>query len=137
MYCLCNFLRYLAAEARRVIQRFPLTLLCATTLCVAGCQTLHFVGHGSYQAEWVFPLLSASALGLPLTLAAERYRWASAGRWLALTGALGLLAGWYTLAAVRPDVGWGLRLAVLLLGLPFLVTYVLATYWLRRSIYAS
>lgn len=130
-------LHHLAAEAGRAAWRFPLTLLCAITLCVAGCQTIHFVGHGSYQVGWVLPLLSASALGLPLTLAltlaAERYRWPPVGRWLALGGALGLLAGWYALAPARPDVGWGLRLALLLLGLHLLVAAAPYLGELRRG----
>lgn len=130
-------LHHLAAEAGRVVRRFPLTLLCASTLCVAGCQTIHFSGYRSSPAGWVFPLLSASALGLPLTLAlalaAERYRWPPAGRWLALGGALGLLAGWYALAPVRPDVGWGLRLALLLLGLHLAVAAAPYLGELRRE----
>ena len=114
-------LHHLAAEAGRVARRFPLTLLCASALCVAGCVAIQSPIQGITPAGWVFPLLSASALGLPLTLAltlaAERYRWPRAGRGLALAGALALLAGWYALVPAVPGLVWGLRLAVLLLGL--------------------
>ena len=114
-------LRHLVAEAGRVAQRFPLTLLCAGTLCVAGCQALDLTGQQATPPSWTLPLLSASALGLPLTLAltlaAERYRWPWARYWLALAGALVLLAGWYALAPAQLGLVWGLRLAVLLLGL--------------------
>ena len=130
-------LHHLLAEAGRVAQRFPLTLLCASALCVAGGQSIHFSSHGENPASWVFPLLSASALGLPLTLAltlaAERYHWPRAGRGLALAGALGLLAGWYALAPAQPDLVWGLRLAVLLLGLHLAVAAAPYLGELRRG----
>jgi len=114
-------LYHLAAEAGRVARRFPLTLLCAGALCVAGCQALAYPNGEAQKPAWVFPLGSAAALGLPLTLAlalaAERYRWAPLARWAALAGALVLLAGWYGVAPALPDQVWGQRLAVLLLGL--------------------
>ena len=62
-------LYYLVAEAGRAARRFPLTLLCTFALCVAGCPAMPLTTHGAQQADWVFPLGSAAALGLPLTLA--------------------------------------------------------------------
>jgi hypothetical protein len=108
-------------EAGRVAGRFPLTLLCAVVGCVAGCQVVTYLNGEANQPAWVFPLLSAGLLGLPLTLAltlaAERYRWPAARYWLAQAGALALLVGWYAVAPAQPGLVWGLRLAVLLLGL--------------------
>jgi hypothetical protein len=89
---------------------FPLTLLCAVVVFVAGYQGVTYLYSEANQPAWVFPLLSAGLLGL----AAERYRWPAAGRWLALGGALVGLAGWYALAPPLPGLGWGTRLAVLL-----------------------
>jgi hypothetical protein len=104
---------------------------------MAGCQAIRLSSHGDSPAGWVFPLLSASALGLPLTLAltlaAERYCWPRTGRWLALGGALGLLAGWYALAPAQLDLVWGLRLAVLLLGLHLTVAAAPFLAELRRG----
>ncbi len=128
---------HLLAEARRVARRFPLPLLCAGLLAWAGCQAIRLTTGGDDPPGWVFPLLSASALGLPLslalTLAAERYRWPRAGRGLALAGALGLLAGWYALAPALPGLVWGLRLAVLLLGLHLAVAAAPYLAELRRG----
>jgi len=130
-------LQRVAAEAGRVAWRFPLTLLCAAVVCVAGCQTLAHSNTETSQAGWIFPLLSAGLLGLPLTLAltlaAERYRWSVAGRWAALAGALALLAGWYALAPALPDLVWGQRLAVLLLGLHLAVAAAPYLGELRRG----
>lgn len=70
-------LQRIVPQAGRVAWRFPFPLLCACVVCVAGCQAITSSNTGANQAGWVFPLLSASALGLPLTpaleLAAERY----------------------------------------------------------------
>jgi hypothetical protein len=130
-------LYHLAAEAGRVARRFPLTLLCAGVLCVAGCQALSHTNGEAQQAGWVFPLGSAAALGLPLTLAlalaAERYRWPPLVRWAVLAGALTLLAGWYAVAPALPDQVWGQRLAVLLLGLHLLVAAAPYLGELRRG----
>ncbi|RZK46048.1 MAG: hypothetical protein EOO59_19945, partial [Hymenobacter sp.] len=108
-------------EAGHVAGRFPLTLLCAVAGCLAGFQVVTFLSGEANQPDWTFPLLSAGLLGLPLTLAltlaAERYRWPAAGRWLAQAGALALLGGWYALVPALPGLVWTLRLAVLLLGL--------------------
>jgi hypothetical protein len=88
---------------------------------VAGCQVVTYLSGEVNQPAWVFPVLSAGLLGLPLTLAltlaAERYHWPAAGRWLAQVGALALLVGWYAAVPAQPGLVWGLRLAVLLLGL--------------------
>ena len=123
--------------AGRVARRFPLTLLCAGVVCVAGCQAIAFNTYPDTPAAWVFPLLSAGALGLPLTLAlalaAERYGWAATGRWAAQAGALALLAGWYALAPAAPGLVWGLRLAVLLLGLHLAVAAAPYLGELRRG----
>lgn len=130
-------LALLATEARRVARRFPLTLLCAGVLCVAGCYAIAFSTEEATQAGWVFPLLSAGALGLPLTLAltlaAERYHWPASRRWAAQAGALALLAGWVALAPALPGLVWGLRLAVLLLGLHLAVAAAPYLGELRRG----
>jgi hypothetical protein len=130
-------LSHLAAEAGRVARRFPLTLLCATAVCAAGCQAVHYFSGETQQAGWVFPLGSAAALGLPLTLAlalaAERYRWPRLGYWGAQAGALALLAGWYALAPSLPSLVWGTRLAVLLLGLHLVVAAAPYLGELRRG----
>jgi hypothetical protein len=130
-------LALLAAEAGRVARRFPTTLLCAGVLCVAGCYAIAFSTEEATQAGWVFPLLSAGALGLPLTLAlalgAERYRWPAARRWAAQAGALALLAGWVALAPALPGLVWGQRLAVLLLGLHLAVAAAPYLGALRRG----
>jgi hypothetical protein len=118
-------LQQVIQEAGRVAGRFPLTLLCAGVGCLAGCQVVTYLSGAANQPAWTFPLLSAGLLGLPLTLAltlaAERYRWPAAGHWLVQAGALALLVGWYALAPVLPGLVWGLRLAVLLLGLHLVV----------------
>ena len=130
-------LYHLVAEAGRVAQRFLLTLLCAGVLCVAGCVTIAFSNEAAMQAGWVFPLLSAGALGLPLTLAltlaAERYQWPAGRRWAAQAGVLALLVGWVALAPALPGLVWGLRLAVLLLGLHLLVAAAPYLGELRRE----
>jgi hypothetical protein len=124
-------------EAGRVVRRFPLTLLCAFVVFVAGCQVATYLSGEANQPDWVFPLLSAGLLGLPLTLAlalaAERYRWPAAGRWLALGGALALLVGWYALVPELPGLVWSLRLAVLLLGLHLAVAAAPYLGELRRG----
>ncbi|TPG66534.1 DUF4153 domain-containing protein [Hymenobacter nivis] len=130
-------LQRVAAQAGRVARRFPLTLLCAAVVCVAGCQAIAYSNLEGEQPVWVFPLLSAGALGVPLTLAlalaAARYRWPAAGRWAALAGALALLAGWAVLAPALPGLVWGLRLAVLLLGLHLAVAAAPYLGELRRG----
>jgi hypothetical protein len=80
----------LTAEARRVAWRFPLPLVCASILCVTICKSVYYALEAQ-QPGWLFPLGSASALSLPLTLAlalaAERYYWPRQQRWAALGGA--------------------------------------------------
>jgi hypothetical protein len=130
-------LHHVAIQAGRVARRFPLTLLCAIAVFAAGCQSLATNHYPDTEADWVFPLLSAGALGLPLTLAltlaAERYGWPAAGRWAAQAGALALLAGWYALAPTTLGLVWGLRLAVLLLGLHLAVAAAPYLGELRRG----
>ena len=130
-------LYHAATQAGRVARRFPLTLLCAGALCGAGCYFVHYSSQEATAAGWVFPLLSASALGLTLTLAltlaAERYRWGAPTYAAAQVGALALLAGWYALAPARPDLAWGTRLALLLLGLHLAVAAAPYLAELRRG----
>ncbi|MDU0372718.1 DUF4153 domain-containing protein [Hymenobacter endophyticus] len=113
-------LQQLAAEAARVVRRFPLTLLCAVVLCSVGIYTNHLNYQEKQHLDWLFPVLSAAGLGLSGTLAvaltAERYHWRLALRWGALAVVLGLLAVWYALAPAQPNTEWGARLALLLLG---------------------
>ncbi|MCA8829768.1 DUF4153 domain-containing protein [Hymenobacter pini] len=113
-------LQYLAAEAVRVVRRFPHVLLCAVVLCGVGIYTNHLNYQEKHHLDWLFPVLSAAGLGLSGTLAvaltAERYRWRSATRWGALAVVLGLLAVWYAMAPAEPTPEWGARLALLLLG---------------------
>ncbi|AHJ97219.1 hypothetical protein Hsw_1624 [Hymenobacter swuensis DY53] len=113
-------LQQLAAEAARVVRRFPFTLLCAVVLCGTGIYTNHLNYQQRQHLEWLFPLLSAAGLGLSGTLAvaltAERYYWRPALRWGALAAVLGLLAVWYAVAPTEPTSEWGARLALLLLG---------------------
>lgn len=113
-------LQHLAAEAARVVRRFPLTLLCAFVLCGVGIYYNHLNYKEKDQLSWLFPVLSAAGLGLSGTLAvaltAERYQWRPALRWGALTAVLGLLAVWYVVAPTEPTSEWGARLALLLLG---------------------
>jgi hypothetical protein len=124
-------------EAGRVAGRFPLTLLCAVAGCLAGFQVVTFLSGEANQPDWTFPLLSAGLLGLPLTLtltlAAERYRWPAAGRWLTQAGALALLGGWYALVPALPGLVWNLRLAGLLLGLHLAVAAAPYLGELRRG----
>lgn len=130
-------LTHALAQAGQVARRFPLTLLCAAVLCVAGCTTVHSTNEEVAQAGWVFPLGSAAALGLPLTLAlalaGERYGWRRAAYRAAQAGALALLAGWALLAPALPGLVWDLRLAVLLLGLHLLVAAAPYLPELRRE----
>ncbi|GAB3637373.1 hypothetical protein GCM10027422_29630 [Hymenobacter arcticus] len=130
-------LQRVIGEAGRVARRFPLTLLCAVVVFVAGCQAITYLSGMANQPAWVFPVLSAGALGLPLTLAlalaAERYGWSATGRWLTQAGALALLVGWYALAPAQPGLVWGLRLAVLLLGLHLAVAAAPYLGELRRG----
>ncbi|WBA42618.1 DUF4153 domain-containing protein [Hymenobacter canadensis] len=130
-------LQLLAAEAARVVRRFPLTLLCSLLLGAVGIyyQRLGFTEKN--HADWLFPLLSAAGLGLTLTLnvalAGERYRWPVWLKALAAAGAVGLLALWYVLCPAEPTLVWGLRLALLLLGLHLLVAVVPYLPELRRQ----
>ncbi|MDO7874403.1 DUF4153 domain-containing protein [Hymenobacter sp. ASUV-10] len=130
-------LTHALAQAGQVARRFPLTLLCAVTLCVAGCAAIHFTNEEAAQAGWVFPLGSAAALGLPLTLAlalaAERYGWRRATTWAAQGAAVAALAGWAALAPALPGLVWGLRLVVLLLGLHLAVAAAPYVGELRRE----
>ena len=130
-------LYHLAAEAGRAVRRFPLPLLCAGALCIAGCEAVKYTAGDAQQPGWVFPLGSASALGLLLTLVlalmAERYRWPQWGQWVAQAGALALLAGWYALAPAHSGLVWGQRLAVLLLGLHLAVAVAPYLGELRRG----
>lgn len=113
-------LQHLAAEAARVVRRFPFTLLCAVVLCGVGIYFNHLTYKEKEQLDWLFPVLSAAGLGLSGTLAvaltAERYQWRPALRWSALAAGLGLLAVWYAIAPAEPNAEWGARLALLLLG---------------------
>ena len=130
-------LQLIIAEAGRVVRRFPLPLLCAVAVFVGGCQVVTYLYGEANRPAWAFPLLSAGLLGVPLTLAlalaAERYCWPAAGRWLALGGALALLAGWYALVPALPGLVWGTRLAVLLLGLHLAVAAAPYLGELRRG----
>ena len=113
-------LQHLAAEAARVVRRFPFTLLCAVVLCGVGMYFNHLSYKEKEQLDWLFPVLSAAGLGLSGTLAvaltAERYQWRPALRWGALAAVLGLLAVWYAVAPAEPNTEWSARLALLLLG---------------------
>jgi Domain of unknown function (DUF4153) len=113
-------LQHVAAEAARVVRRFPLTLLCALVLCGVGIYFNHLNYQEKQQLDWLFPLLSAAGLGLSGTLAvaftAERYQWRPVLRWGALAVVLALLAVWCTVVPAEPTSEWGARLALLLLG---------------------
>ncbi|WP_426491594.1 DUF4153 domain-containing protein [Hymenobacter sp. 102] len=130
-------LQHLAAEAARVVRRFPLTLLCAAVLCSVGIYTNHLSNQGKQDLEWLFPLLSAAGLGLSGTLAvaltAERYQWRLVLRWGALAAVLGLLTVWYAVAPAEPNPEWGARLALLLLGAHLTVAAGPYLSELRRS----
>lgn len=114
-------LQHVAAEAVRVLRRFPLTLLCGFVLGGVSIYLIHLDFQEAEHLTWVFPSLSAAGLGLTLTLAlalaAERYHWPGSWRWAGQAGALALLVAWYSLAPAQPDIIWGTRLAVLLVGL--------------------
>ncbi|RFP64639.1 DUF4153 domain-containing protein [Hymenobacter lapidiphilus] len=116
-------LQHLAAETARVARRFPLTLLCAFVLCGAGFYLIQrdtSAGPQENELSWLFPLLSAAGLGLPLTLAlalmAERYGWRPGTHAVVQLGGLGLLGVWYALAPAEPNLIWVLRLVLLLLA---------------------
>jgi Domain of unknown function (DUF4153) len=102
------------------VRRFPLTLLCALILGGVSIYANHLGYRARQQQDWIFPALSAAALGLSGTLAAaltaERYRWRPVFRWGALAVVLGLLALWYCMVPAEPTLQWGTRLALLLLG---------------------
>ncbi|QNP52130.1 DUF4153 domain-containing protein [Hymenobacter qilianensis] len=130
-------LQRLVREAARVVRRFPLTLLCALILCAAGIYAQRLDDFEKNLPEWLFPLISASVLGLTLTLsvslAGERYHWP---RWLKLltqAGAILLLAVWYTLCPPEPDLVWGLRLLLMLIGMHLLVAVSPYLLELRRQ----
>ncbi|RSK24772.1 DUF4153 domain-containing protein [Hymenobacter metallilatus] len=130
-------LQHLAAEAARVVRRFPLTLLCAFVLCGVGMNLVQLSYQEQKQLTWLFPVLSAAMLGLSSTLAvaltAERYRWPLPARWGALALLAGLLAGWYAVAPPEPTPVWGSRLALLLLGAHLAVAAGPYLSELRRS----
>ncbi|UOR07506.1 DUF4153 domain-containing protein [Hymenobacter aerilatus] len=130
-------LQHLAAEAARVVRRFPLTLLCAFVLCGVGIYVIHLDNKAQQQLDWLFPTLSAAGLGLSSTLAValatERWRWQPAGRWGAQAVVLALLVLWYALAPTQPNLEWGMRLALLLLGMHLAVAAGPYLPELRRS----
>ncbi|MBG8554845.1 DUF4153 domain-containing protein [Hymenobacter guriensis] len=117
-------LQRLTSEAARVVQRFPLTLLCAFALCTTGLYIVQ-LDTPVEEVQWIFPALSAAGLGLSLTLAlaltAERHQWRPWVRRGTMAGALALLGVWYVLVPAQPDFIWVMRLALLLLGLHLLV----------------
>ena len=115
-------LQHAAAEAGRVFRRFPLTLLCSFILGGVGIYLIHNLDfQEADQLTWIFPILSTAGLGLSLTLAtalaAERYQWPEHWRWTAQAGAVALLGIWYGLVPAQPNLVWGTRLSVLLVGL--------------------
>ena len=114
-------LQHLAAEAARVLRRFPLTLLCSFVLGGVGIYLIRIEYYGQRELNWVLPTLSTAGLGLSFTLAvalmAERWRWRPAGRWGAQAVVVALLALWYVLTPAQPDFVWSIRLVLLLLGL--------------------
>jgi hypothetical protein len=114
-------LQRLTTEAARVWRRFPLTLLCGFVLGFVGVYYIHLDFQEGIKLDWLFPALSTAGLGLTLTLAAalvaERRGWSTAGRWAMQAGAGVLLAIWYDLVPAQPDLVWGLRLALVGLGL--------------------
>jgi len=114
-------LQHLAAEAARVVRRFPLTLFCAFVLCGVGIYVIHLDNKEQQKMDWLLPTLSTAGLGLSSTLAAalatERWRWRPAGRWGAQAVVVALLALWYVLTPAQPNIVWGMRLALLLLGM--------------------
>ncbi|UOQ51050.1 DUF4153 domain-containing protein [Hymenobacter cellulosivorans] len=130
-------LQHVVAEATRVVRRFPLTLLCALVLCVAGIYTISLDYPEEQKLKWLFPLASSAALGLTLTLslalAAERYRWPLVGKLAAALGTVGLLVLWYVAAPAKPDMVWVLRLFVLLVASHLLVAVVPYLPELRRQ----
>ncbi|RPD48447.1 DUF4153 domain-containing protein [Hymenobacter sediminis] len=130
-------LQRLLAEAAIVLRRFPLTLLCAFVLCGVGIYLIHLSNSEKAQLEWVFPVLSAAAIGLSLSLAvalaAERYRWPTWGRLAAAVGVVALLGLWYAVFPTEPDLTWGLRLFVLLVAMHLLVAVVPYLPELRRD----
>ena len=130
-------LQHLTAEAGRVVRRFPLTLLCSLLLGAVGIYYQRLDFQYEQPLQWLFPLLSAAGLGLPLTLsvalAAERYQWPGWGRALAAAGTVALLVLWYVLCPADPTLVWGLRLVLLLLGLHLLVAVVPYLPELRRQ----
>ena len=114
-------LQHLLTGAARVWQRFPLTLLCGFVLGGVGIYLIHLDYKEEQELTWIFPALSTAGLGLSLTLAvalvAERQRWPTAWRWGGQACAMALLGLWYALVPGQPDLTWGLRLALLGLGL--------------------
>ncbi|QNE38900.1 DUF4153 domain-containing protein [Hymenobacter sp. NBH84] len=130
-------LQHLAAEAVRVVRRFPLTLLCAFVLCGVGIYVIHLDYKEQQKLEWLFPVLSAAGLGLSSTLAValatERWGWRPARRWGAQVGVVALLVLWYALAPAQPNLEWGMRLALLLLGMHLAVAAGPYLPELRRS----
>ena len=129
-------LRHLLAETARVVGRFPLTLLCALVLCTTLIYWTRLDFNDKTMHNWLVPLLSASALGLTLTLSVslvgERYGWPRGGRGVAQAGAVALLGAWYAICPPELGLIWGLRLLLLFLGLHLLVATVPYVPELRR-----
>ncbi|MGY2132783.1 DUF4153 domain-containing protein [Hymenobacter sp. HD11105] len=121
-------LYHLSREAARVVRRFPLTLLCALVLCATFIYLQHLPFDNRSKHDWLFPLISAAVLGLTLTLsvalAAERYRWPLWLRLLTQAGAMALLVLWYVSCPPEPNLRWGMRLFLLLVGQHLLVASV-------------
>ncbi|SHK76599.1 DUF4153 domain-containing protein [Hymenobacter psychrotolerans] len=130
-------LQHLTAQAARAVQRFPLPLLCSLLLGAVAIYYQRLDYKQRDALDWLFPLVSAAALGLTLTLsvalAGERYRWSALARVLVNAGAVGLLGLWYVLCPTEPTSEWGLRLLLLLLGLHLLVAVVPYLPELRRE----
>ncbi|QNH60837.1 DUF4153 domain-containing protein [Hymenobacter sediminicola] len=130
-------LQRLATEAVRVVRRFPLTLCCSLLLGAVAIYYQRLDYKEKAVLDWLFPTLSAAALGLPLTLsvalAGERYSWTRLGRVLVAAGAVALLGLWYWLCPTDPTIIWASRLALLLLGLHLLVAVVPYLPELRRE----
>lgn len=129
-------LLHLSREAAHVVRRFPLTLLCALVLCATSIYLIWSGDIDKNPHDWLSPLISAAVLGLTLTLsaalAAERYRWPLWLRLLTQAGAVALLVLWYVICPSQPDLRWGTRLALLLVGQHLLVAAAPYLLELRR-----
>jgi len=114
-------LQRLTAGAARVWQRFPLALLCGFVLGGVSIYYTHLEFEEKSDLTWFFPAMSTAGLGLSLLLTvallAERHQWPTAWRWAAQAGAVALLGTWYGLVPAELDLSWGMRLALVGLGL--------------------